>query len=549
MLEEQVQERYDRCLNLDSDLEGSNGFEQQEGARLFARMRRSYLVSGLAAVGSIALVASVMASFGEGIAAQGGSNAGKDPHKQVVQVMGLIEYDEETAAKEQPKDPEELASQLKLPKSQCKDNTFYLDWGSSGPKVYLVHAEEGNADAKLLKLRKVKKAGLGPQSAEADKIMFLNALKSRMAPGTTAHGAVLATAGFRLSPEAAADTWKTVRQWNAKEKLFKLCDDSDDEGCHTLSGSKEANYELDSMVGEAKEQYGESSTIPSMEPGIFGTAHFGLASCGGASIQLGISGVSIDDMRQCHKDLQPIDKHYDAKRFETIEKHNLLIFSWLAGATPKINRTGLNDYMVGGIDEMRERYDVWLEIHGHSHNPCIPFAANKYFKKHGRLCNRHSKHEECLSDRFGSYHTSLRGPENASYSSCRESIHQFVHDDLMLERWRNSEACMNAAESVKQWGFISAFGRSAQLGYDVASPTKWSTVKHSIKAKDKEFIQEDEKDMEKGFVGKVLASTMLTTVLDSLGISPDAEVRTSKSEVAESTMTHYGLKPGWIEKC
>jgi hypothetical protein len=165
MLEEQVQERYDRCLNLDSDLEGNNGFEQQESTRLFARMRRSYLVSGLAAVGCIALVASVKASVGGGIGAQGGSNAGKDPHKQVLQVMGLIEYDQETAAKEQTKDPEELASQLKLPKSQCKDNTFYLDWGSSGPKVYLVHAEEGNADAKLLKLRKVKKAGLGPQSA------------------------------------------------------------------------------------------------------------------------------------------------------------------------------------------------------------------------------------------------------------------------------------------------------------------------------------------------------------------------------------------------
>jgi len=55
--------------------------------------------------------------------------------------------------------------------------------------------------------------------------------------------------------------------------------------------------------------------------------------------------------------------------------------------------------------------------------------------------------------------------------------------------------------------------------------------------------------MESGFFGKVLTSTMLITVLNTLGLNLDAEVRASDAEASRATMGSYGLRPGWIKKC
>jgi len=253
-------------------------------------------------------------------------------------------------------------------------------------------------------------------------------------------------------------------------------------------------------------------------------------------------------MRQCHKDLSPIDNFYDGQRMELIEKQNLLLFSWLADNSARIEKGEHSDYMVGGVDEMRARYDDWLDSKGKPHNPCIPVEANEYFAKLPQ-CLTHSDRDTCLSDKFGSYITSLPGVSGSTYESCRQSVKEFVNDDLIMSRWRDSKACLALASATKEWGFVSAFGREVQLGHDVSKPTKWANVQTCLTGKEKELVHEAKEDMDHGFFGKAITSTMLVTVLNTLGLDPDSVVRTSEAEAANVAMSEYGLRPGWIEEC
>lgn len=516
---------------------------------------RACIAIGLAVVSCFAIFINLNA-FGTQVPSTGhaGSNRSDDPHRYVLQRLGFSRYDEESPTEESEAETtaEGMAAQLKLPQSQCKHNTFFIDWGSSGAKVYLVHAESSDAAEPLLPKKVVKRRSFGPNVPSKDLFLFLDALRSRIRdssaqgasplPTTPAtQGAALATAGFRLHPDAANATWRVVRKWNSINKLFKFCDHDSNNGCRTIAGSEEARYELASMVDHAHKTSHERQKA-------FGSTNFGLAACGGASIQLGISGASKDKMRQCHKDLSPIDVHYDADRLDVIEKQHLFLLSFLADNGAQIKKDGLSDYMVGGVDQMRGRYDMWLRDKGHDHNPCVPKETSAFFTS-GARCLQHYDQKKCLLDRFGSYITSLPGLPQTTHKMCRESVKKFVDDDLLMSRWRHSSACLDLAGGVEEWGFVSSFSREAQLGHDVSKPTKWNDVRTCITAHDPDLIQEAEEDMKAGFFGKVLTSTMLVTILDTLGLNPEADVRSSSAEPAVSAMANIGLRPGWIEKC
>lgn len=424
-----------------------------------------------------------------------------------------------------------------VPTSKCYQNTFFLDWGSSGMKVHAVHSSKahGNQHAD------VKIVGLGPKVSEPQLLAIFGNLSAKLVDGHVG-GAAIATAGFRLLPSEASATWERVRTWNEKNHLLQNCSLAQTAGCQTLPGSLEADFEMQGMM---EYLHGEHKHLGE---------RFGMASCGGASIQLAFWGSPEKELADCVRDLDGFSTKsstkYDKARIRLGVKRQAAWFSWLANHRVPLSIRGRSDYSVGGVDEMRERYDSWLELEQGSAatNPCVASEADALFSIGGKCELLAGKKRSCLKDRFGSYITRLKGRPDSTREICRESIAVFLQEDEMLSTWHTSSSCRKLAMKTPEWNFLTAFSRPTQLGADLKKSTTWAEVKECIKKFGKTPMFESKQDLKDRMPGEYLTSALLIGFLDRLGLNDNATIQPSKGDVAATAMRHFGLSPGWISE-
>jgi len=421
-----------------------------------------------------------------------------------------------------------------FPATSCENNTVFLDWGSSGIKVYPVH--RGGSGVALEHESFIKIHDLEPDVSELVLLGVLEKLRKSLAKGQHPGGAATATAGFRLRPKASSVTWDRVRAWNAQSGMFRECDASASSGCRTLSGAREAEYETRGMMHKAEEK------------GIHLGARFGMVSCGGASIQLGLWGVEEEPMQKCMEDLGDLDTNFDHRRERFRARNGSAFFSWLSNhnASMSASPNRASDYDAGGVNEMKARYDTWLEKNQERTNPCISPDADEYHKT-SEACDRIvGKDTPCLMNKFGGYTTRLPGRHDSDHAHCKASVDAFLAHDEMLHAWQSSPACQSVTGRTDVWEFVSAFGREQQLGADIADKRKWSSVLADMESQGSSTVFETEAALQDGRFGEVLTSTLLIGFLRHLGLSNSATVQASEAQVALMEIEDLGLSVGWI---
>lgn len=443
----------------------------------------------------------------------------------------------------------------------CNGSGYFIDWGSSGMKVYRVHraaAGPGSAPPALAEGRAVegslesfKLAGLGVDTPPSEVQAALDELSRHLAGDAGAfdgtggaagpRGAVLATGGMRLAPESAEVLWAAVRSWaDTHEGFLGRCGrGTDDADCRTIAGSQEARFELTSALSTPS----GAQLAASGEP-------FGFASAGGASAQVGLRGPETE-LRRCLQDLGHLDAHFDPQRADVVEVDGVptLAVSFLS-VTNLTRRTCVAsggerhcDYDVGGMDQMRARFDEFLEERGAVDNPCLSEYAQP---KLSPACDFFGT-AACVVDRYGGMISglppsprSLSGP--ARKKACRQLVQEFMEEDLPLSRWAVSPSCQGLAGGAKRWALLTSFARETQLGADVEHGWEaFRDVREAAAGID--FATEEE--VAAGREGVLLSSNLLVHFLEVLGLSPDAEVRGMESEWADAAMQERGLARGW----
>jgi len=434
------------------------------------------------------------------------------------------------------------------PKAQCKSSGYFVDWGSSGMKVYRTHrftssaslpedaAVEGSMDP--FKLQGLDVNTPVPR-VKAILDGFLGDLLegSGKAAADAPRGAVLATAGFRLQPKLADGLWSAVRSWADEHPgpLGRCGQGTDNHDCRTLPGSAEAYYEAKSAA---------SSLLGSE---LMGAEHFGFVSAGGASLQAGIVGTR-EEQVSCLRDLGKLDTSLDTERADIQEIKpgtSILLISFLSSNSAShrecADKQGC-DYEVGGIAEMRKRFDAFLVAQGRKTNPCLP--------KHAQLSSgacADTGSLACLMDRFGQFITSLP-PDHDSVSglkqraACASSVKAFMGGDLMLNRWRASKSCMGLAGQVERWALLTSFSKSALIGsstnlkkfLDFGDLHMASKMSGSVRLHAQE-----------GDPAVVLNSMLLVQFLTALGIESGAEVQGIEAAWSDAAMLERGLVQGW----
>merc|ERR550514_2032939 len=188
-------------------------------------------------------------------------------------------------------------------------------------------------------------------------------------------------------------------------------------------------------------------------------------------------------MEKCISDLGHMSSKYDPNRITLDTKRDAVFFSWLANHRAPLEKKGRSDYMVGGLNEMRSRFDDWLVQRGEDRNPCISVVANDLFET-GSPCDDLAGGKPCLFDRFGGFMTRLRGQDNVTHRHCKESVRAFLASDEMLTSWRGSSACRALAAEAPEWGFMTSFSREGQLGMDVSTEAQWSDLTECVRSKE-----------------------------------------------------------------
>jgi len=386
----------------------------------------------------------------------------------------------------------------------------------------------------------VKIEGMGPQVSHSDLLAVLGNLSEKLVEGGHVGAKAFATAGFRLVPDAAHKTWQRIRDWNEDHKLFDSCSRAETEGCQTLAGSDEAALEMKGMIDDARRDH------VALSP------RFGVASCGGASIQLGFWGAPKAELAGCIEDLGRLSSHYDKARTHLRSDKKGAFFSWLANHYAPLSVEGRSDYGVGGVDEMRDRYDSWLLLEEEKTNPCISPDADSYHST-GGVCEQFlGKGKKCLKDGWGSYITRLPGrpflEQWYGRQICRQSVRSFLQDDAMLSAWHSSTACRAIAAKTPEWEFLSAFSRKSQLGASVKDVKTWATVRESLH-KERASTFETPDELKAHNPGRYLTSVLLISFLERIGLNSSATVQASKADVASVKMTGHGFSKGWVTKC
>jgi len=480
---------------------------------------------GLIVVGSILLVVVVVSMAFTRTTANANQN----------EIIGLAETEKKELA------AIEKAIQ-EFHKSDCKSNTFYLDWGSTGIKVFPVHYEEHHGDSPALDDTvpdKIKLEALDTKSSLDMIKQMIEMLHGRLHADHI--GAVVhSTAGFRLEPDDATKVWEFVRKTNDQVKLFQDCsaDNNKVNGCYTLSGSVEGADEMHAMFDSER----LDGTLPEVKP-------VGMASCGGASIQMAIEGADKDILQKCKKDLEPLDTSDDPKRAQYYAdfdaNESAVVLSWLADHDEhkEYNKAQPDDYQAGGVNEMRVNFDLWLANKGHETNPCL---SNLIEAKEAFACDEYvGKSKPCVTDSWGGYMTRLPGNPSPTTEDCQDAVDLFLNDDLMLSRWKRSENCQKLTSETLVWRFLTSFSRETQLGADISSETKWKDVKEQSSA----YEFESEADVADGAVGEKLTSTLLVGFLKAIGLHDSAKVEAAKGDWSSIAMHKYRLRKGWIKDC
>lgn len=425
-----------------------------------------------------------------------------------------------------------------VPSSSCPRNTFALEWGSTGVKIYRAHHWlPGTVDVVLDDDHDVKMAV--PHSKKA-MIELLNELQSKLTGGTHVGGISFSTAGFRIDPHLER-LWKPLRRWNEAFHLFKNCTSTDHAGCHTLPGSVEARHEMTSMRLAALVE-DEKFLLP-----------VGMASCGGASIQVGIVGGDDSLMEACVDSMGSLSAKHDKSRARERAEVGSVFFSWLADHNEAPTSASESaDYLVGGIQEMRAQFDTWLSLKGETSNPCISSVVNRNFTT-GGVCDLYvtsgtsSRSEaRCLVDFLGNYITRIPGSSHASRKACNVSVSAFLGEDKMLRSWRNSDACKALAQSAKSWGFVTSFGREEQLGYNVDGQL-WSEIEEAHLSATDQSIADSAEVIQAGAFGSALSSVMLMEFLRQLGLAGSAQVKSMDAKVAVGELESWNMALGWTD--
>mmetsp|Transcript_73882 Transcript_73882/g.228246 ORF Transcript_73882/g.228246 Transcript_73882/m.228246 type:complete len:586 (-) Transcript_73882:172-1929(-) len=436
----------------------------------------------------------------------------------------------------------------------CRGSGYLIDWGSSGMKVYRVHRPVAPAAHELLaehavvgSLKSYKLHGVSVASPTTDVQAILDSLAQRLPGGTAggmadgAGGAMLATASLRLDPERADHAWDAVRAWaGAHPGVLGRCGGvSDNADCRTLAGFEEASYELRSALRSSPGRELQESGRP-----------FGFASAGGASLQLGVRGPEAE-LRHCLQDLHAQDSHFDPQRSGVTSVNGMptLVVSFLS-ITRLRARTCVNtskeegcEYDVGGLDQMRARFDEFLVAQGMSANPCLSPHTQP---KPDRAC-RFFGSTTCVIDRYGGKISGLP-PANGSLAGadrmqqCHRQVSQFLGDDIILGRWASSQSCQGLAGNATRWALMSSFARKTQLGADVGQGWEaFGSVKQA--AMGLGFATDEE--VGRGEEGILLSSMMLVGILETLGVSTSAGLQGVMAEWADEAMRERGLARGW----
>jgi len=395
--------------------------------------------------------------------------------------------------------------------SKCSRNGLVVDWGSSGIRAVPAHLGSGTP----AKGHKVEMATPLDTSGMQDVLSTLEAMNV-----SCGQSVAFGTAGFRIFPKLE-EQWNVVREWNEAHKLFDDCTVDSHGGCQTLNGSSEAWFETSSMMMQ-------EANLPN---------NFVMLSCGGASVQLGVRGGNVDRREACVEDIGRRSAH-DGSRARVF--HDGAFFSFLA------DHSDSNDYVAGGVVEMRAKFDNWLEAHGMTENPCISTHVNDNFTT-STTCAVHgaSGNQPCLVDAFGSYITRFPGMPGTDREACNASVASFLSMDRMLSSWRRSDACREMMAVAELVGFSGSFGRPTQLGYEAT--THWSDIQNTHRKAARHRIVETADTLRDGLFGGALTSMLLMEFLRQLGMRDDSEVRTIKAMVEEGVAATRNLSLGWIE--
>lgn len=400
-------------------------------------------------------------------------------------------------------------------------------------KIYPSHDDQ--AVGPFSHLEETKVPDIGPGVSEMVLGEILGNLSAKLAPGHHG-GAMIATAGFRRESKAAEATWARVREWNEARQLFEACDSQDNVGCRTLLGTIEAAYEMRALVTEARKR----GTMADMG------SRFGMASCGGASIQLGIWGGPPQQVKQCLEDLGRNSDVPDPGRETSDPSNHVVFFSWLADHEAPL-QTEQSDNMVGGVNEMRVRFDEWLELSGRHANPCVSPSTDQYHAPSAACNALFGKGRPCLTDAWDNVITGLPGEPGSTRSRCRKNVGEFLASDMRLARWRGSSACRALAVDTPEWGFLTAFSSGERLGANITAGTQWSHVKVALGSESDAVPFETNEDLERRAFGKVLTWMLLQGFLRDIGLNEASEVRASQAEIADVAMGKHGLARGWAQ--
>jgi len=275
---------------------------------------------------------------------------------------------------------------------------------------------------------------------------------------------------------------------------------------------------------------------------------FGLASCGGSSLQFAIVGGPKDLRASCAHDLSGLSTKYDPGAVAV--KGEGLYLSFLANHYVPVtsDATGGDKYVIGGVNEMRAQFDSWLEFNGKATNPCLGSEVNPLYR-HSEVCETFgSKGKKCLLDKYHSYISRLPGGEHTK-KQCRMAVYKFLQTDALLSRWRNSDSCTQLARTVPQWGLLSSFSRKDQLGYATHNNPELVEVEGcGLQAGDGK-VSASKHMVKKRKVGYTLTSALLTQFLSLANLNTAAHVLSVDAGPTAWELHHLRLRPGWLGEC
>jgi hypothetical protein len=457
-------------------------------------------------------------------------------------------------------------------KTKCKRNTFIMDWGSTGARVFLAHhatskteALLGGLDAEVSEASKEKKYGhpwgmkidikpyLKQVGTKAEDIATLLDHLSKTTGGSTAMAAA-ATAGNRLMRSESNQAWELLQKANEQVHVLQNCKHttSTKTGCQTIPGSQEAEYEFKSTYGGGT------------------PANSGMISAGGASLQFAftVTPTNAPTAEPCAAAIRTattgITQIEKAANYVSGEK--LLTFSWLADRKHKNTVAPTDQLLVGGVNEMRAAFDRWYVNKSGTTSPWLTAIAGT-LPKHPCLSGdwpagrtktdgntdataeaTHKASTQYLSDGFGSFYTVLPGSAaaDAKIGTCVTAIRGFVQSDFMMKAFK-SGGCSSLVPtgSGSKWTLISSFKRDLgsfadKAAFQAAITARTTTSTDSLPATTSTSHGDTYTDF--------FHQTLLIVIMDELGMFKAETMEKKGAEWLDefAKALEKPLRPGWL---